>query len=107
MIGGNKVEDIIVGEEAERIANEAFRLCLNLKELYLPKTIKCIGKGIFTTDYSEVTVYYDGSAEEFMKIDFEREVHIPSKYDRYLYYSDYRASSEYQRFYRRYDNILM
>ena len=100
MIGDNKVETIIIEEGAESIANEAFRLCPNLKKLYLPKTIKYIGDRIFKRDYSEVQIYYDGSTEEFMKIDFEREVYIPSKYDRYPYYSDYGASSEYQRFYR-------
>ena len=107
MIGDNKVETIIIEEGAESIANEAFRLCPNLKKLYLPKTIKYIGDRIFKRDYSEVQIYYDGSTEEFMKIDFEREVYIPSKYDRYPYYSDYGASSEYQRFYRRYDDVLM
>lgn len=107
MIGGNKVETIIIEEGAESIANEAFRLCPNLKKLYLLKKIKYIGDRIFKSDYSEVQIYYDGSTEEFMKIDFEREVYIPSKYDRYPYYSDYGASSEYQRFYRRYDAVLM
>lgn len=91
----------------QKIDNEAFRLCPNLKELYLPKSITYIGDRIFTTDYSLVKIIYKGSSEEFQKIDYEREIYIPGSYDRYPYYSSYGASSETQRFYRRYDNVLM
>ena len=73
----------------------------------MPKTITYIGDRIFKADYSEVKIIYDGSSEDFQKIDYEREIYIPGKYDRYPYYSDYGASSETQRFYRRYDNVLM
>lgn len=107
MVGGNKAEIIIVEEGAKKIDNEAFRLCPNLKELYLPKSITYIGDRIFTTDYSEVKIIYKGSSEEFQKIDYEREMYIPGSYDRYPYYSSYGASSETERFYRRYDNVLM
>lgn len=107
MIRGNKVEVIIIEDGAKQIERESFRLCPNLKELHLPKSITYIGDRIFKTDYSEVKIIYKGSQEDFMKIDFEREKYIPSKYDRYPYYSDYGASSETERFYRRYDNVLM
>lgn len=107
MIGGDKVEVIIVSEGAESIDREAFRLCPNLKELHLPKSIKYLGDRIFKPDYSEVKIIYEGSLEDFKKIDYEREVYIPGPYDRYPYYSDYGASSEFQRFYRLYDNYEM
>lgn len=107
IIGGNKVEIIIIKEGAKKISNEAFRHCPNLKELHLPKSITFIGDRIFKTDYSEVKIIYEGSLEDFKKIDYEREIYIPGSYDRYPYYSSYGASSETQRFYRRYDNVLM
>ena len=107
MIRNDKVETIIILEGAKKIEKEAFRLCPNLKELHLPKTITYIGDKIFKTDYSEVKIIYDGSIEDFKKIDYERERYIPRKYDRYPYYSDFGASSETERFYRRYDNVLM
>ena len=73
----------------------------------LPKFIKYIGDRIFKTDYSEVKIIYAGSSEDFQKIDYEREKYIPGKFDRYHYYSDYGASSDTERFYRRYDNVLI
>lgn len=107
MIYENKVEVIIIKEGAKRIENEAFRHCPNLKELHLPKSITYIGDKIFKIDYSEVKIFYEGSLEDFKKIDYEREKYIPGSYDKYPYYSDFGASSETQRFYRRYDNVLM
>ena len=107
MIGDNKVEVIIIQEGAEIIEKSAFKYCPNLKEVYLPKSIKYIGDAIFKTEYSEVKIIYEGSLEDFKKIDYEREIYIPGKYDKYPYYSDYGASSETQKFYRLYDNVLM
>lgn len=107
MIGGNKVETITILEGAKKICNGAFKYCPNVKLIYLPKSITYIGDKIFKSDYSEVKIIYDGTSDDFQKIDYKREVYIPGKYDRYPYYSDYGASSDDERFYRRYDNVLM
>ena len=106
-IGGKKVEIIIIKDGAKSIERGAFAYCPNLKEIYLPKSINYIGDSIFKSDYSEVKIYYDGSSEEFQQIDYEREKYNPGKYDGYPYYSDFGASSETERFYRRYDDVLM
>lgn len=107
MVDGDNVEVIIIKEGAKMIHNQAFRYCTKLKELYLPRSITFIGDRIFKPEYSEVKIFYKGSLKEFQKIDYEREVYIPGRYDSYPYYSDYGATSDTEMFYRLYDSVLM
>lgn len=52
-------------------------------------------------------IIYEGSSEDFQKIDYEREKYVPGMYDKYPYYSDYGSTNDTEKFYRLYDNVLM
>ncbi len=66
-----RIPEMIDGKSVTEIADYAFG-DIFVTELYLPKTIKKIGKNIFTEEYSCVKhIYYDGTIEEYESIEIK------------------------------------
>ena len=54
-----------------RIGTLSFAGCLNLKTISIPKTVDSIGTGIFFMSPNIETIYYDGTIEDWKRIDKE------------------------------------
>ena len=54
-----------------RIGTLSFAGCLNLKTISIPKTVDSIGTGIFFMSPNIETIYYDGTVEDWRRIDKE------------------------------------
>ena len=66
--GNDKVTDIIL-PSGFGIPEGAFRGCKNLKRVTIPKRVKKIGRDVFAGCDSLEDVYYEGTMEEWKKIE--------------------------------------
>lgn len=67
--GNDKVTDIILHSNIRRIPDAAFKGCTNLKRLTIPKNVKKIGQDVFAGCESLEDVYYEGTREDWEKIE--------------------------------------
>ena len=59
---------ITVPDTISRLPSGAFYRCPNLEAIVLPKTITGIGKGAIGLCEQEITIYFDGTVEEWQNI---------------------------------------
>lgn len=67
--GNDKVTDIILHSGIHNLPNAAFKGCTNLKRLTIPKSVKKIGRDVFADCDFLQDVYYEGTLEQWRKID--------------------------------------
>lgn len=67
--GNDKVTDIILRSGVWGIPDAAFKGCTNLKRLTIPKNVKKIGQDVFAGCDSLEDVYYEGTKEDWEKIE--------------------------------------
>ena len=67
--GNDKVTDIILHSNVHGIPNGAFKGCTSLKRLTIPKGVKEIKSDVFAGCYSLEDVYFEGTKEEWEKIE--------------------------------------
>jgi len=67
--GNDKVTDIILHSGVWGIPDAAFKGCTNLKRLTIPKNVKKIGQDVFAGCDSLEDVYYEGTREDWEKIE--------------------------------------
>lgn len=67
--GNDKVTDIILHYDIWSIPDAAFKGCTNLKRLTIPKKVKKIGPDVFAGCVSLEDVYFEGTMEQWEKIE--------------------------------------
>ena len=67
--GNTNVTDIILGSGIEKIDAESFAGCTALERITIPRAVKRIGAGTFAGCTSLTDVYYEGTPEEWAKVD--------------------------------------
>ena len=67
--GNNKVTDIILHSGIHGLPDAAFKGCTNLKRLTIPKNTIKIGRDVFAGCDSLQDVYYEGTIEQWKKIE--------------------------------------
>jgi len=85
--GGSEYGELFIPEGIEEIENGAFDyLGLYYHTFHFPRSLKALGEKLFD---SSVKIFYEGSSEEFMKLDKVREESVCESdgYDHYPYYS--------------------
>ena len=65
----DNVTDIILHSGIWRIPDAAFSGCINLKRITIPKSVKKIGPGVFADCNSLEDVYYEGTSEDWAKVE--------------------------------------
>ena len=70
-----KVTDIVLPSTIERIPTGAFAGCSGLKRITIPKKIKTIREGTFAGCDNLEDVYFEGSMEEWRKINIVHDKH--------------------------------
>ena len=95
----NQLTDAIIPSEFKDlqisvIGEGLFRGCFDLKNVLIPKTIKLIEKDAFSCISIE-NVYYDGTIEDWMNINFNGYNAAPMRYAKNLYFLDDDGSVEY------------
>ncbi len=73
--GNTEVTDIILSSNISKIGGGAFAGCTSLERITLPKGIKNIWTNTFEGCTSLREIYYEGTLEEWYKIDFHSERH--------------------------------
>ncbi|MBP3761837.1 MAG: leucine-rich repeat protein [Ruminococcus sp.] len=61
--------DIILGHDIEQIGGGAFEGCTSLERITIPRKINCIWQGTFKDCISLSDIYYEGTPEEWEKIE--------------------------------------
>ena len=67
--GNDKVTDIILHSGIHNLPDAAFKGCTNLKRLTIPKNVKKIDRDVFANCDSLEDVYYEGTIEQWDKIE--------------------------------------
>lgn len=67
--GNTEVTDIILGSGIDKIDAGAFSGCSALERITIPRAVKRIGAGTFADCTSLTDVYYEGTPEEWAKVD--------------------------------------
>ncbi len=67
------LEEVYIPENVLLLNQGVFYNCPNLVSVYIPLSILSIGKGAFTGCYSFANVYYEGTVEDWNKIDINYE----------------------------------
>lgn len=67
--GNDKVTDIILHSGVRGLPDAAFKGCTNLKRLTIPKNVIKIGRDVFAGCVSLEDVYYEGTIEQWEKIE--------------------------------------
>ena len=79
-----------------RIINDRlFRLCSNLETILIPNTITKMGLSTFSRCDKLTSVYYNGTIEDWCKIEFEDKNSNPMKYAKNFYILDSNGDIEY------------
>ena len=73
--GNTEVTDIILSSNISRIGNGAFAGCTSLERITLPRGITNIWQNTFEGCTSLREIYYEGTLEEWNRIDFHCERH--------------------------------
>lgn len=68
--GGSHIENLVISQNTEYIAQWAFFFSPDAKTIWIPKTLKKFGPKPFM-DSGYETIYYEGSEEDWNKIVFE------------------------------------
>lgn len=63
--GVTNIQSVVIEEGIKRICNDAFWYCVNLKSIYIPATVDCLGVRIFASCYSLTSVVVDANNETF------------------------------------------
>lgn len=74
-INHDKITDIVLPPSIQRIPVRAFAGCSELRRITIPKQIKLIGKGTFADCDKLEDVYYEGSREEWEKVNIVHNKH--------------------------------
>ena len=95
----NQLTDAIIPSEFKDlqisvIGEGLFDGCFDLKNVVIPKTIKFIEKDAFSCISIE-NVYYDGTIEDWLNINFDGYNAAPMRYAKNLYFLDDDGSVEY------------
>ena len=72
----SKATKITIPEGVKEIKDNAFNQCKKLKELYLPSTLKKMGKNCFLSCNEDIEVFFNGSEEKFKSL-FKNAEDIP------------------------------
>ena len=67
--GNDKVTEIILHSGIYNLPNVAFKGCTSLTRLSIPKSVKKIGRDVFSGCDSLEDVYYEGTIEQWKKIE--------------------------------------
>ena len=71
--GRDDLTEIIIPDYIEGISIYAFKDCNNLKDIYIPKSVKYIEAGAFLgTSIAHRHVQYEGNLEDWLSIDIDR-----------------------------------
>lgn len=73
--GRDKLTDIVLPAAVRGIPKGAFKGCTELKRITIPKAVNKICKGTFDGCRDLEDVYYEGTAEEWEKIDIVHQKH--------------------------------
>lgn len=73
--GKEKITDIVLPESIERLPAGTFAGCTGLKRITIPKKVRHIKEGTFAGCRSLEDVYYEGSMEDWRKLDIVHEKH--------------------------------
>ncbi len=71
---------------AVKLNSFAFYYCANLKEIYLPKTLREVGLSTFIGCTNLKEAYFQGSAEDWCKISFGDSAALPNYYSQTIYF---------------------
>lgn len=63
--------EFYVPKDCTFIGTRAFRFCKNLRRIYIPKTVTELGSGLFQDDDNFSEIFYEGSEEDWNKINIE------------------------------------
>lgn len=74
----SKIKDAVISDNIEHIDAHAFLSCHELKGVYIPKSVKSIGIGAFVLCKSLKNVCYEGTPEEWAKIDITEPAFVRS-----------------------------
>ena len=69
------ITDIVLPSTIENIPAEAFAGCVNLRNITIPKKVTIIKKGTFAGCTNLQNVYYDGTFEDWKKINIVHYLH--------------------------------
>ena len=78
------LEELFIPESITKIEKSGLAYCDNLKKVHMPVTVEYLGDGIFYGLRQTIEIYYDGTAEQFIKISKRtviKDVQVPGKYD--------------------------
>ena len=81
----NTLETVEIMEGPVSIFSYAFDRCCNLKDVYLPKSIKKCGAGAFDGCINLENVYYSGTIDDWFNITFESLGSNPMYYAKHLF----------------------
>ena len=82
------VTDVILEEGVKRIGTSSFENCKSLVNITLPSSLLEIGKNAFFNSDSLKNVYYNGTIEDWCKIDFKHTSSHPMYYAEHFYMLD-------------------
>ncbi len=78
-MGCDNLKKVDIGEGIKIIPEGIFSMCSNLSEVHIPHSVETIEKGAFRGININAVVYYNGTKEEWKKIDLAIENTIDSK----------------------------
>lgn len=96
----NKIESIKLPDSSYRIGSNCFENCTNLKSVIIPKSIIEIGQNIFGNCISLSDVYYEGTEDEWNRIQKDSDfttinIHFNYEFERVLQEPDVIISGYY------------
>ncbi len=71
--GFSRIARIILPDGIESIGREAFAYCGNLNAIVIPKSVKRIGESIIFGTNNLTKIYYEGSSDDWQKVDISSE----------------------------------
>ena len=77
-LGCSSIENIRIPNEVEKISVGSFALCTNLNSITIPRSVKKIGEWVFRNCTSLNNITYNGTKEEWNKINLSEEWKVDS-----------------------------
>ena len=84
----SNITDIVIEEGVTKICDFAFHYCTDLTSITLPKSLIKIGDQVFGSCEQLMNVYYNGTIEDWCKIDFSSSDSNPMRYAEHFYMLD-------------------
>ena len=84
----SNITDIVIEEGVTKICDFAFHYCTDLTSITLPKSLIKIGDQAFGSCEQLMNVYYNGTIEDWCKIDFSTSDSNPMCYAEHIYMLD-------------------